>query len=75
MTTIERLLQQFNVGDRVVASFDIVYASVGMTIAEGSRATVERVRVAGCDPLVAVRWAGQSRAIATSVDCLDPEGD
>lgn len=69
---IMRLMERYDVGERVRAVETIVYASSQSEIPEGTLGHVRRIKVAGCDPLVSVAWLGYDGVEITSAESLEP---
>jgi hypothetical protein len=68
---IARLMERYEIGERVRAVETISYAASGGEVAEGSLGHVQRTKIGGCDPLVSVAWAAGGVEI-TSVESLEP---
>jgi hypothetical protein len=68
------ILQQFEIGARVRATYNIYNFSLSREIVVplGSLGTVTAFPIDGLKALVTIRWDDHQDAIPISVDCLEP---
>lgn len=73
---LARLLRRFAVGQHVSAALDIVDAASGTEIAKGTIGMIVALDVAGCGPLVSVRWSESStfkdEPMTVTAESIDP---
>lgn len=69
---IARLMERYDVGERVRAVETIVYVTSGSEVPEGTMGHVQRTKIGGCDPLVSIAWQGGYGVEITSVESVEP---